>query len=303
MRGHSGLSARDVDVDGAELDAFSAAEREALLRWYAETHGEGDLELTRFVPFLIDLRPGALKRFRRNIQAVRSDGDGLPLLAVALLVLHGYVLMGNERGILYEIIAARDWGARRCDVLDVIELAFLEAGPFGVNAVAARSEAYLRAWPRDDDDAGAPDDRWPAGWSVAPAGSWDAGLDHARDELTAQERAALARWYERRGEETPHYVSFLAEHAPAALKTLRSRWEHAGAAAQLPQQLLPLLRLFSGSLGGRPQTVRAAALEARRLGVAKAHLLETVLWSFMSADEAGMSLVTRALDPVLREWP
>jgi len=292
-------------VDARDLDAFGEAEREALLRWYAETHGEDDHELTPYVPFLIEQRPGAFKRFRRNVEAVRGDGEGaLPLLAVALIVLHGYVLMGNERGILYEIIAARDWGARRREVLDTIELAFLEAGPFGANAVAARSEAYLRAWPDDDaPDAPTLDPRWPAGWAVAEPAAWDTGLDYARTELSDAERASLARWYERRGEEVPHYVAFLAEHRPEALKTLRSRWEHAHAAARLPAQLFPLLRLFSGSLHGRPQTVRAAALEARRLGVAKRHLLETVLWTFMSADEAGMSLVTRALEPVLRDWP
>lgn len=290
----------DTSLDVESLDVISRDEAELLYKWYAETHGEGNLDLTRFVPFLIEQCPGAFKRYRRYMQTVRSGEDGLPLFAVSMLFLYTYIVLGNERAIFYEVIASHEWGATKRDVLDTIQLAFLEAGPIGANAAAELSEDYLRNWHASGEG---PQSGWPDRWAPAAPGTFASGLDFATIEFSASEQRQLLEWYGRRGEDVPAYVHFLAEHRPDALKTLRSRHEHALGESQLPEQMVPLFRIHAGSARGRADTVRAAALQARRLGVTKGQLLETVCWSFLYANEETLDAMARELDPILTDWP
>jgi hypothetical protein len=290
----------DTSLDVASLDVITRDEAEQLYTWYAETHGEGNLDLTRFVPFLIEQCPGAFKRYRRYMQTVRSGEDGLPLFAVSMLFLYTYIVLGNERAIFYEVIASHEWGATKRDVLDTIQLAFLEAGPIGANAAAELSEEYLRNW----DVAGeARRGDWPDGWAPAAPGAFGSGLDFATTELSASEQGQLLAWYKRRGEDVPAYVHFMAKHRPDALKTLRSRYEHALGESQLPEQMVPLFRIHAGSARCRADTVRAGALQARGLGVTKGQLLETLCWSFLYASEETLDAMARELDPILEDWP
>jgi alkylhydroperoxidase/carboxymuconolactone decarboxylase family protein YurZ len=290
----------DTSLDTSSLDVISPNEADQLYEWYAQTHGEGNLDLTRFVPFMIEQCPGAFKRYRRYMETVRSGKDGLPLFAVSLLFLYTYVVLADERAIFYEVIASHEWGATKRDVIDTIQLAFLEGGPVGANAVAELSEDYLRNW----DEAGeAPQGGWPEGWRRATLGTYRSGLDFGTDELSAAEHEALLEWYKRRGEDEPDYVRFLSRHRPEALKTLRSRYEHALGEAQLPEQMLPLFRLHAGSVQRRKDTVRAAAVHARRVGVTKGQLLEALCWSFLYANEEALNAMVQALDSILDDWP
>jgi hypothetical protein len=290
----------DTSLDTSSLDVISPEEADLLYDWYAQTHGEGNLDLTRFVPFLIEQCPGAFKRYRRYMETVRSGEDGLPLFAVSLLFLYTYVVLANERAIFYEVIASHEWGATKRDVIGTIQLAFLEGGPVGANAVAELSEDYLRNWDATDE---APQSGWPEGWNRPAAGAYRSGLDYGTTELSSREQAALLKWYERRGEDVPAYVHFMAKHRPEALKTLRSRYEHALGETQLPEQMIPLFRIHAGSARRREDTVRAAAVQARRLGVTKGQLLEALWWSFLYANEETLNAMAEAVDPILDDWP
>ena len=86
------------------------------------------------------------------------------VLAVALFFLRYYMTVGNDKGVLYEVVAARSWGATKAEVLDVIESGFVLSGPFGTNA-AARSASYLDGWPANEPRR--TDNPWPAQWSKA----------------------------------------------------------------------------------------------------------------------------------------
>jgi hypothetical protein len=55
-------------------------------------------------------------------------------------------------------------------------------------------------------------------------------------------------------------------------------------------------------IAGRRRTVREAAVAARRLGVTKDQLVQTVLWGFLYADEPTMNEVADELGPMLDVW-
>jgi hypothetical protein len=129
----------DTNLDFSR-DTIEPDEAEALLKWYVESHGEGNVDLTSFVPFLIAQRPAALKRYRAYAQAIH-ESSGLPQLAIALMFLHYYALIGNHNGVL-------------------------EGGPFSINTAADSSWEYLNAWSEDDEREVA--DPWPAGWEPSP---------------------------------------------------------------------------------------------------------------------------------------
>jgi alkylhydroperoxidase/carboxymuconolactone decarboxylase family protein YurZ len=281
-----------------ERDSFSKQEAEALIRWYEESHGEGTVELTKFVPFLIENRPGALKRYRRYAQAIHELGD-LPQVTIALLFLHYYALIGNERGVRYQVIAARKWGATQAEALDVLELAFLSGGPFAGNA-AAEAVDLLADWP-----AGAPrevDDPWPAGWLPREPRASDTKIDVAPAGATAEEIAAIGRWLEAAGTPRPATVDLLGRYAPGVLKALYGRYEQAASGASLPQQLVPLLELHAAAIGGRFEVARRALGVARSRGVTRAQALAILAFVIMYSLPSAVEELAEQLGPELAEW-
>ena len=60
-----------------------------------------------------------------------------------LLYIHAYAVLGNGKGTLYEIIAARALGVTRAEVVETLALAALQGGPLSVNAVAEFADDYL----------------------------------------------------------------------------------------------------------------------------------------------------------------
>jgi hypothetical protein len=290
----------ETGLDWSTPDSMTEEEAQALKKWYAESHGEGNLDLTPFVPMVIEYAPAAFKRYRRHVQAISEVPNGIPQAVVVLLFLHYYMKVGNTRGVLYEIIACRDAGITRQQVLDVIELTFLTAGPFSANAVAVRSLEYLERWDPSDDDESAT--AWPKDWAVAEPSFWESGMDFDSATISAEDMSSLLDWYRSVGEETPSYVGFLARNRPDILKTFRHRFEHAFGDSRLPKQMVPLFAIHRGVIEGNLRSVKEGALQARRFGVTKAQVLQTVLWGFLYADEATMNAVSDELDPIMQAW-
>ena len=273
QRGKPGF---ETGLDLSDDDVISPEERKALERWYAETHGFGNLDLVPFLPFLTEQRPGSFKRWRRLAEALGGGEDGLPQAAVALLFLHYYVVVGNEKGILYEVLAAREWGAHKGEIVDTIAYAFLTSGPHGISAAADASGQYLTSW---DDENGAGDTArvWPDGWKSGGA-AFRTGLDYRNRDLTSAELDAVRLWHELTLGAVPHYVEFLAAHRPRVLKEVWNRYETV-LAGGLPDQMAPLLTLHAAAIAGDDLGVRWAALTARRLGVRRNQLVDTLCWS------------------------
>lgn len=291
----------DTRLDWTHMDEFSPDEAEQLQQWYSNTHAWGSADLTAFVSLLIENDPGALKRYRRYIDVVSGDPGSLPAAAVALLFLYYYISIGNGSGILYEIIAARTWGASKQDVRSTISLAFLNAGPFGANAVAELAADYLRQW--DEEAVVEPSPPWPSGWSTgavqAGGSSW---LDDGEGGLRDDEHRALLRAAIEERRRVPAHVRLLARHQPQALKSLWSRYEDARARCALPAQMVPLFDVHTGTIRGQAQRVADAATEAARLGVTRPQLVSTFCWGLLYTPAAVADVAAEVLEPLLDVW-
>jgi hypothetical protein len=265
----------DTGLDWRVEDQFTDEERETLLNWYRQAHGSGDLSLVRFAPFLIEFLPAEFKLSRRHLSSIpeRRDGVGVPDLVLILCYLHSYVATSYTDGILYQLISARHLGASRELVLDVLRYAYLSAGPRGMNAVAKRSEEYLRDW--SEDETPSKEANWPADWAPDPK-AFQSGIDLTTIELTAEEVVKISQWHEHMHGVVPRHVELLAKLHPHAYKLQRIRYEKA-VGAVIPAQLVPLLTLHLATMQLNHSVMRQAAHQARVLGARRHHVVQVLL--------------------------
>ena len=281
----------------ASSDELSPAEAEAMQRWYESVHGAGNLELVQYVPFMLAENPAALKRFRHWSDVVaggRGLADPLPAPLMALVWLHFYCVNPFPSGLLYEVIAARRWGASKREVVDTITLAWVHGGPHSIETAATSSAAYLAAW---EDDAGArlP---WPAGWERDPA-VFSSGI--ALDDDNSISPADLRRledWHREHQGEVPAYVPFLARHYPLALKVFRARYE-AACAGSLAKQFVPILQLPVAMERRDPEAIRRLVFQARRYGATREQVLNTACTPQVYLGDLGMGAALAAVDAAL----
>jgi hypothetical protein len=286
-------------IDWRNTDSFSPSEKKALIDWYLETHGDGDLSLVRFAPFLMDNMPTAFKLSRRHLTAIAQTpgGGNLPGLVTVLSYLNTYATVGYAGGAFYEIIGARSQGASKQLVLDVLNHAYLTSGPMGMNAVAELSTDYLANWKTDKEKAIA----WPNGWAADP-GAFRSGIDLSTTTLTAKEIQAISDWHLRSFGEVPRHVTLFAKLNPEAFKIQRIRYEKAVGSA-MPAQLAPLMSLHTACFRMQPAIIRRSLHHARKLGVARHHAIEGLLHSLrQSIDPMSMELVAEAVGDIFDRW-
>jgi hypothetical protein len=292
----------ETGLDWTVEDRFTTEERDALLDWYSNVHGTGDLSLVAFAPFLIEHMPGAFKRTRRHVQATLEPQEGvtLPVIAHLLFNIHSFAAIAFSQGVLYEIIAARHEGASKALVLDVLGYAYLSAGPRGMNAVAELSDDYLRGWP--DSEPPPKSIEWPNGWSPDQS-LFQAGIDYSTPGLSSEELLAVCRWHERMHGMVPRHVELFGHLHPQAFKLQRIRYE-TSIGNVMPAQLAPLMTLQLATLRLQPALMRQAMLQARALGVRRHHALQTVLAGLrqMMADMMVLEVAAEAVGDILMGW-
>jgi alkylhydroperoxidase/carboxymuconolactone decarboxylase family protein YurZ len=276
-------------------DAFTAEEKERVLAWYREVHDHGELDLSPFARFMLEHDPVGFKRIRRHLLTLGDalDGDPLPHVAGVLMFVHTYVVLGMGKGALYEIIAARELGASRAEVMETIRLATLYGGPRGINALAEVADDYLREW--DDDGAGSRID-WPTAWTHDVA-QLRSGIDLTSDALEAGELDLLRAWYLRMLGEVPPYIELGAAIAPRALKTQRARFETAVTGA-LPVQMVPLFALHVSAVRLWPQPLQRAIRTAKALGLRRGEVVAALFWAAVYGGEN----VLEAASSAIEEW-
>jgi hypothetical protein len=280
-------------------DEFTVEERERILRWYVETHGTGTLDLVKFAPFLIEHEPGSFKRYRRHVATIAQplDGVGLPQAVVGLLFLHTYTAIANERGVLYEVIAAREWGATKREVMETIGFAFLEAAPRGINAAAELSDEYLREWV---DDGRPTRIEWPAEWA-ADVKAFQSGIDVNTDDLAPAELDAIVAWHRKMHGSDGVNIRRLAKLHPSAFKTHRIRYERA-ASGSLPAQMFPLYTLHLATVKRRPAAMRSSLQMAKQLGVNRHHAVQTMWWGLLYGGETMLDDIMEITGDLWDPW-
>jgi alkylhydroperoxidase/carboxymuconolactone decarboxylase family protein YurZ len=264
----------DTNLDYERVDEISQDEAAALTDWYERAHGDRQGDLTPFVPFFVRHRPGALKLYRAYAQALDEEGR-LPQVVVALLFLHYYMTRGNERGVLYEVVAARQWGATKREVLETIELAFVQSGPLGGNAAAA-ADSYLSQWP--DTEERRVDDPWPPTWSTGPVTATAIPPGSALARLFGLRQAAVAT-------------------------ALAARVTHARSGTELPPVMGVLYDLFGAVVADRPGDAAAAARDADAAGLSAAEIVEVVGFAGLYATTGQLERAAAAIIPIFPNAP
>jgi len=254
---------------------FSDAELTRMNQWYVDTHGENNLDLVKFVEFWTELRPEALKAYRRAIETTigpQGFASGLGGTS-AFAVLHTYTVLAYPQGILYEIISARGRGAAKTQVADVLSIAWLHSGTVGMNTAATAVSDYMRSWEPEESAPGMP---FPAGWAPDPE-AFRSGLDFTdMNTVTDAELRALEDWHRRLQGTVPAYVQFLARHYPVALKVFRARYESVIAQTSLPKQMIAVMFLHTAAFRQSPDAIQRAATMAKTFGVTKGQALHTL---------------------------
>jgi alkylhydroperoxidase/carboxymuconolactone decarboxylase family protein YurZ len=259
-----------TNLDLSNLSEITPEEERALIDWYETAHGDGAGDLTPFVPFLIQNGPAHLKLYRAYAQSLHELG-ALPQVIVPLLFLHYYMSIGSERGVLYEVVASRQWGANKREVLETIGLTFVESGPFGANAASASSE-YLASW--QGDEPRRVECEWPAHWHT--------------ESLTQSEIS----------DDSPT-GRLLAQRAPGVLSALRARVRKARANTQLNPVVFVLYDLHGAVARGRANDAARATRAALEAGVRTNEILEVVGFGALYATSNQLDEIAEALEPIL----
>lgn len=277
----------DRGLDLSNLGSTSPDEFRAFREFYQRTKGYA---LPAF-EFWAEFGPEVLKRYRMQAKQTAPES-----IIVPLSFLHLYAVIGYPEGVLYEIRNAQAMGATRAQILETIAVAFLHAGPRGMQYVATSSQAYLASYEEQATSSAT----FPAGWEPDPL-AFQSGLDFSDPGLTRGEFASLERWYQHYLGEIPRYVTFLAEVRPTLLKAYRSRFENSIRTA-LPKQMMPYLMIHLEVARGSEDGIREGVLLARGFGLTKTQAVDAMAWAFLYGGPAAASIAERAMGEILRAW-
>ena len=132
---YRGVPMPDIDLT---TNTWTPEERARTVRWYELAHGTGDTRLARVRAVLIDHNPAGFKRYRSLVPTLTGA------VPRGIFFVHLYAVIGNANGCLYEIIASRQNGFIKQQVVDVLNFSFLTGGPQGINAVAESARRICR---------------------------------------------------------------------------------------------------------------------------------------------------------------
>jgi alkylhydroperoxidase/carboxymuconolactone decarboxylase family protein YurZ len=256
----------DTSLDFSNLNEISPDEARSLKEWYETAHGDGVTDLTPFVGFLLENGPSHLKLYRAYAQSLHEVGN-LPQVIVPLLFLHYYMSIGNSPGVLYEVVAARQWGATKQEVLETIGFTFVESGPFGGNTASGSSD-YLASW--DHNEARRVKCEWPSHWK--PEILLDSStLDNS-------------------------IVSLLSNRAPGVLAALHARINNAVLHTQLNPILFILYDIHSSVARGDVSNVVTATNLALKAGVLPNEIIEVVGFGALYTTASQLAEIAEAIE-------
>jgi alkylhydroperoxidase/carboxymuconolactone decarboxylase family protein YurZ len=273
---------------------------------YDRLLGPGRLDdLFRFVPFMHQIRPDALKRYRLFVDTVTQGGglsDGMPNPPVASLVSgHFYVTLPYPDGVLGDLFVAAQVNGRKQEVADILALSFLHSGPFGMNVIAQACDDEFHAWQEREDATGI---NWPEGWVVDPD-AFRCGIEFESGdgdgELPEHEYRLIESWHREVQGEVPAYVAFLGAHFPRALRAFRARYE-TSVSGTLPKQFIALCHLHLSAAWGQAGSVRRCLRMARHFGVKKDHAVQVIALAMLYLGDVAADSALDDVNEILANW-
>jgi hypothetical protein len=281
----------DRGINLLEPDVLGPTEYEDFKNYYIKTKGKA---LPSF-EFWYEFRPDVLKRKRlmaRMTPSPETLGTPLPNL---LAFLHYYTIVAFDEGILYEVKNAQSHGASKDQILAVLGLAYIHAGPFGFHYVASSSQEYIRSYVEPAEPG-----PWPANWEV-DADAFRSGLDFSRAELLDGELGLVEEWYERVCGEVPGHVRLMGKYRPNLLKAYRNRFENTIKDA-MPKQMMAYLQLHWEVSRACGPGIREGVLMARGLGMTLSQTIDAIAWGGEYGGVAAHTLVEEVAGDILASW-
>jgi alkylhydroperoxidase/carboxymuconolactone decarboxylase family protein YurZ len=275
---HRGLDlSRPTEITAEEIAAFKGH--------YSSQFGRE----MRGLDWWLDKSPEVLKRYRLFC--------GLTLRVTPSVMGNGtlafYALNGYETGVRYVINSYRNDGLSKAQILEVIALAFVHAGPRGMETVARALEGL------EFEEEPDPPAKFPDGWAP-DIEAFRSGLDFSTPELLPGERDLVESWYLKTIGEVPGHVRFLAAHRPMLLKTHRARVENMLYA--LPKQMWPTAMLYYNVMTRTAEGIRENVLLAKAWGVTKADTLDTIANALVYGQMEAAAMVQKEAGDVLDAW-
>ena len=237
----------------------------------------------------IDRNPEVLKRYRLycsltlRVQPAVMGGGTLAF----------YMLMGYVKGARYCMHSFLNDGLSRAQALEMIAIAFIHAGPRGMETIAEAMEGLDFAERPD------PPARFPDGWAP-DVDAFRSGIDYSTVDLTGPEKAKLYDWYLRTLGEIPPYVRFMAEHRPRLLKTHRARIENM--LYVLPKQVYPTALLYYHVMSRTAEGIRENVLLCKAWGVSKSDTLDVIGNALVYGQMEGATMVQREAGDIFDGW-
>jgi hypothetical protein len=275
-----------LDLDS--VDQLTESEREAFRRTFEELTGRPHHGLN----FWLDARSDVLKRYRSWADRIDVDRENRTYNPNGFGFLVWYALNGYEPGVRYLLHVEQRLGLTREEVLEGIALAFIWAGPRGMETIARGLDGYEWQTPAERP-------RFPDGWAPDPE-AFASGLDFTSPGLSDAELRSLTGWYERVEMEVPAYVPFLTRERPELLKAYRNRFENT--IRLLPRQVMPYVMIHVNTQRGFAEGIREGILLARGFGMTRAQTLEAISWGSFYGGVESLSIADRAAGDLLSGW-
>jgi hypothetical protein len=204
-----------------------------------------------------------------------------------------YMLMGYAKGARYCMHSFLNDGLSKAQALEMIAIAFIHAGPRGMETIAEAMEGL--EFPDHPD----PPARFPRGWAP-DVEAFRSGIDYSTVNLTPDEKAKLYDWYLRTIGEIPPYVRFMAEHRPRLLKTHRARIENM--LYVLPKQVYPTALLYYHVMSRTAEGIRENALLCKAWGVSKSDTLDVIGNALVYGQMEAATMVQREAGDIFDGW-
>jgi alkylhydroperoxidase/carboxymuconolactone decarboxylase family protein YurZ len=193
----------------------------------------------------------------------------------------------------YVIRSFQQQGVSRAQMNEIIAMAFVHAGPRGMQTLYQAIEGV------DFEDAPDPPAKFPEGWTPDPA-AFHSGIDHATPFLLEGERDKIEAWYLKAIGEIPPHVTFLANHRPLLLKTHRSRMETM--LKTLPKQMWPTYMLYYHVMTRCAEGIRENVLLCKAWGVSKSDTLDVIGNALVYGQMEAASMVQTTAGEIFDAW-
>ncbi|MEW6598771.1 MAG: hypothetical protein AB1429_14905 [Pseudomonadota bacterium] len=272
-------------LDLSSPTTLTAEEVAAFKGHYAGQFGKADDGLN----WWLDNHFEVLKRYRLYCSlTLRVDPCMMGNGTLAFYMLNGY-----EPGVRYVVSSWQQQGVSKAQMLEIIAMAFVHAGPRGMRTLVKALEDY------SFEEAPSPPCRFPDGWA-SDIDAFKSGLDFSNPWLSPAEKSKLYDWYLRTLGEIPPYAKFLADHRPSLIKTHRARIENM--LYVLPKQMWPTSQLYYNVMTRCAEGIRENVLLCKAWSVTKADTLDVIGNALVYGQMEGASMVQREAGDVFDGW-